>query len=104
MTICKAIEKTWKGDEMLEISNYNVFDGKKYARFVAYVEKPSSKQLIFDIPKDSLSFLPDNSDPVGNTFLPYPPCDGYRIVEKNNHVQRIYVGNNLVYNRIKDGF
>ncbi len=104
MTLCKTLEKTWIGNELFEIEEYPTFSNRKYVRFIASVSSPDTKLLNFDIPRDALSFLPMDSDPVGNSFLPASPLEGYKIVEKNNKLQRVYIGGILIYDRIKDGF
>ena len=104
MTLCKTIERTWIGNELFEIVKYLTINNRKYARFIASVSRLDVKILTFNIPRDALSFLPTDSNPIGDSFLPISPLDGYKIVEKNNSLQKVYISNTLIYDRVKDGF
>ena len=104
MTSRKTIERTWIGNELFEIVKYLTINNKRYAKFTASVSRPDVRRLTFRIPKDALSFLPTDSEPIGSPFFPVSPLDGDSIVERNNNLQRVSIGNRLIYDRTKDGF
>lgn len=101
------VERIWTGNELFRITEFVTIKGRKYARITASTNK-DSMIMTFDIPQDASPYLREKDDDPKFLSDGHDSClairDGYRIVEKNERLQQVYVGNVLIYDRIKHGF
>ena len=95
--------KSWIGNELFEVTKRYNFKNEEYVNFVASVSRPKVKMLSFGLPARCLDDMMEELS-NGEILMKESSLDGYEIIEKNNRVQEIYMNEQLVYSRIRNGF